>query len=166
MTSRGATAKISGMLESPFKGVSDFAWTRFVTTLEIDDDYDRGPNRGKPRRFDARTNAGGLGCYGIPVRRLVELGVLKEVFVSKGKAIADPRDKRVIIFLSDPLLQRDVLVASMKRYNLALSSLPVGMTKSGALALCHRLGPNALVKWQQHKEPSTMALFQRANRLF
>jgi hypothetical protein len=164
MMSRSATAKISGMLVSPFKDVSDFAWTRFVTTLEIDDD--RGPNRGKPRRFDARTNAGGLGCYGIPVRRLVELHVLKEVFVSKGKAIANPRDPRVVIFLADPLLQRDVLVASMKRYNLALSSLPAGMTKSGALALCHRLGPQALAKWAKHQEPSTVALFRRANGLF
>jgi hypothetical protein len=163
--SHEAAAKISGILASPLTGVADFAWTRFVSALTIDDD--RGANKGKPRRFDARAHAGGLGCFGISPRRLVELGVLKEVFVSKGRAIADPRDKRVVVFLSDPLLQRDALVASVRRYDRVLvDPLPAGMTRSGALALCHRLGPQALSKWVEHQEPSTVALFRRANGLF
>jgi len=153
-------------VQSPLRGVSSLAWDRFVEALMIDDDH--GPNKGKPRRFNTRTHAGGLGCFGILPRRLVELRVLKEAFVSKGKAIADPNDKRVIAFLSNPLLQRDVLIVSMRLYAAVIVklTLPADMSLSGALALHHKLGPKALVKWQAHQEPATIALFQRANGLF
>lgn len=153
-------------LQSPLPGVSNRAWARFADALAIDDD--RGPNQGKPRPFDARTRAGGLGCFGILPRQLVEIKVLEEVFVSKGKAIANPNDKRVIVFLASPLVQRAALEKLMRRHAAALAkvALPADMTFSGALALRHRLGPHALAKWQAHQEPATIKLFRRANGLF
>lgn len=153
-------------LKSPLAGVSNRAWARYVDVLAVDDD--RGPNQGRPRPFDARTHAGGLGCFGILPRQLAEIGVLKEVFVNKGRAIADPRDKRVIIFLASPLVQRAALEKLTQRHAAAFAKLelPEGVTLSGALALRHRLGPNALAKWQAHQEPATIKLFRRANGLF
>lgn len=146
-------------------GVSERAFAQFLHVLTIDDDS--GPTQGRPRQFNSISRSGGLGCFAISPLRLQDLGILKEVFVSKGKAIANPSDKRVKAFLSNPLLQRDAVLVSLKRYDATLSTpLPAGVTRSGALALHHRLGPKALVKWKQHQEPSTTALFQRANGLF
>jgi hypothetical protein len=128
---------------------------------------DRGPLKGKPRAFNARSYAGGVGCFGILPRRLVEIGVLRSVVLKDGKAIAAGSDKRLIGFLANPILQYKAAVVSLKKYDSALTTpLPAGMTRSGALALHHRLGPKALLKWQSHQEPSTLALFRRANGLF
>ncbi len=148
----------------PLAGVSDLAWARFVAALTIDDDD--GLNNGFPRPFSARTHAGGLGCFGILPRRLVDLGVAKGVHKVDGKTIAAGFNSRE--FLADPLAQRDVLIESLQRYDAEIDKikLPVEISRSGALALYHRLGPNALAKWQKHKQQSTMALFQRANGIF
>jgi hypothetical protein len=142
------------------------AWQSFLDALAVDDD--RGPNKGRPRPFNAVTHAGGLGCFGIPVQRLVDLGVLDKVYFSNGKAIANLADKRVIAFLKNPLAQRDALNKSMKQYAAQVDklTLPAGMSRSGALALFHRLGPQALDKWAKNQQPSTAALFRRANGLF
>lgn len=151
-------------LHSPLTGVSDLAWARFVDALAIDDD--NGPNNGKPRPFNAHTHAGGLGCFGILPRRLVDIGVAEDVRTIDGRAIAVGFLKRD--FLAKPLAQRDALGLSMQRYDaeLAKITLPSEVSRSGALALFHRLGPEALAKWQRHKQQSTLALFQRANGLF
>jgi hypothetical protein len=154
---------LSGSLRSPLLGVTSAAWNRFVNALMLSDD--RGPLKGKPRSFNSRTYAGGLGCFGMLPKRLVEIGVLKAVVYKNGKAHA-PADKRSAMFLADPIIQYKAFVISMKRYSAVKVELPASMTKSGLLALQHRLGPNALLKWQQHQEPSTVALFQRANGLF
>lgn len=165
---RGAAALSAALddarLRSPLAGVSDLCWARFVDALTIDDDD--GPNRGKRRAFNARTYAGGLGCFGILPRRLVDIGVARAVRVIEGKAIAVGFIKRD--FLANPLAQRDAFAASTQRYDAEIAKivLPSGVSRSGALALCHRLGPEALAKWQKHKQPSTLALFQRANGLF
>ena len=161
----GMTAAEALAKDAPLKGVSRAAYDRFEDALTID--FDRGPRHGKPRAFNAVTRSG-LGCFGISPRRLVDIGVLEEVFVSRGKAIANPRDKRVVLFLADPILQREALVLSLKKYDAQLAStiLPAGMTRSGALALHHRLGPDALAKWAKYQAPSTIALFRRTNGLF
>jgi len=163
---RGAAA-MSAVLErarlrSPLDGVSDDAWSRFVDALTVDDDS--GLRQGMPRPFNARTHAGGLGCFGLLPRRLVDVGVAKAVRVIGGKTIAVGLRRD---FLS-PLVQRDALVDSMRRYDaeLAKVTLPSEISRSGALALYHRLGPEALAKWQKHRQRSTIALFQRANGLF
>jgi hypothetical protein len=154
---------LHGSLRSPLMGVTVAAWNRFVNALMISDD--RGPLKGKPRAFNSRTYAGGLGCFGMLPKRLVEIGVLKAVVYKNGKAHASA-DKRALMFLANPIIQYKAFVISTKRYSAVKVELPAGMTKSGALALFHRLGPNALLKWQQHQEPSTVALYQRANGLF
>ncbi len=73
-------------------------------------------------------------------------------------------------FLFSPLVQYNALVDSLRRYNRKLDDerlkLSRGMTRSGALALLHRLGPHALPKWERHQEPTTLALYKRANGLF
>ena len=71
-------------------------------------------------------------------------------------------------FLQNPLAQYNALIESLRRYDRHLASavLPSGLSRSGALALHHRLGPCALSKWEEHQEKTTIALFQRANGLF
>lgn len=163
---RGSAALVvaldSACLRSPLARVSDLAWARFVDVLAIDDDS--GANNGKPRPFNARTHAGGLGCFGILPRRLVDVGAAKSVRVIDGKTIAVGLDARFV----NPLVQRDVLSVSLQRYDAELVKIPLPseISRSGALALYHRLGPGALAKWEKHKQQSTMALFRRANKLF
>lgn len=149
-------------LRSPLDGVTDQAWARFVDALTIDDD--KGPNHGKPRPFNACTHAGGLGCFGILPRRLVDIDVARDVRVVDGKTIAIGVDPS----FRNPLAQRDALAESMRRYDaeIAKITLPTEMSRSGALSLYHRLGPEALAKWQKHKQEATIALFRRANGLF
>ncbi len=159
-----ATEMLNGALRSPLAGVPDLAWNRLIDALMIDDDS--GPGKGRPRPFTARTYAGGLGCFGLLPKRLVEINVLQEVFVRKGRTYA-AKDKRLLAWLTNPIEQYKAVVTSLRRYDAALiAPLPEGVSRSGALALHHRLGPNALVKWSQHQEPSTIALFRRANGLF
>jgi len=162
---RGAAALSAALdgahLRSPLAGVSNLAWARFVDALTIDDDY--GLRNGAPRPFDARTHAGGLGCFGILPRRLVDIGVARSVCIVDGRAIVAGLNRD---FLLNPLAQRDALDESIRRYDEIGIVLPADMSRSGALALYHRLGPDALAKWQQHKQQSTIALFRRANGLF
>jgi hypothetical protein len=166
---RGATALsavlYNARLRSPLERVSDHAWARFADALTIDDDA--GPNNGKPRWFSARTHAGGLGCFGILPRRLVDIGFAKMARVIDGRTVAVGLVRG---FLVNPLAQRDALNASIQRYDADLDKtvllLPSEISRSGALALYHRLGPDALAKWQKHKQQSTEALFRRANELF
>lgn len=163
---RSTVDAINTELRSPFvSGVSNRAWTRFVHALSISDE--RGPTHGQPRLFSSASYAG-LGCFAMRPRRLVEIGVLKSVVTIKGKTVPSPEDKqRLLAFLQNPIEQYRRMVVSLRRYDAALpSSLPEGMTRSGALALHHRLGPKALEKWAKHQEPSTTALFQRTNGLF
>lgn len=166
MMAQARMKSLSTDLRSPFMGVSNVAWSQFVHALSISDDS--GPGKGLPRRFNAVSYAGGLGCFALLPRRLVEIGALKEIVIRKGKVMVSPDDRRrLMTFLSNPIEQADYLVLSMRRYDLALPSpLPEGMTRSGALALHHRLGPKAFEKWARHQEPSTTALFQRTNGLF
>lgn len=151
-------------LSSPLKGVSDAAYARLVDALSIDDDA--GPNYGRPRPFDARTHAGGLGCFGILPRRLVDIGVARAVRIVDGKAYVVDLQRD---FLVNPLVQRDALGESLLRYDVdevSKLALPRGITRAGVLALYHRLGPQALQKWQRHKQQATIVLFRRANGLF
>jgi hypothetical protein len=47
------------------------------------------------------------------------------------------------------------------------STLPTGMTLSGALAVLHRCGPNGLDSWKSGKRfEHTEALFKKTNELF
>jgi hypothetical protein len=156
------TAHLAMVLVSPLSDVSALAWTRFVDALTIDDDD--GLNNGHPRPFNARTHAGGLGCFGILPRRLVDIGMAQVVRIVDGKAVA----VGLRADFRNPLVQRDALGISIQRYDAEVAKvvLPSGMSRSGALALYHRLGPEALSKWQKHKQQSTIELFRRANGLF
>ena len=70
-------------------------------------------------------------------------------------------------FLTSPLVQYNALSESLRRYDAALpEKLPEGVTRSGALALLHHLGAEALEKWAATRNRSTIDLFERANGLF
>lgn len=170
----GAALDGTALLRAQLPGISNEAWTQFIHALTIADEVadPDDPGFGRPRAFDARLPSGGLGCFGILPRRLADLGRFRNIRV-------DNEGRRCVVvgdFISpmtwekftNPLAQYDFLLDSLRRYDRRLSgeALPEGMTRSGALALHHRLGPSALSKWAEHQETSTMALYRRTNGLF
>jgi hypothetical protein len=181
MIARGAIAvgsMLDGttLLRAPLGGPSNEQWTRFVHALTICDgcnDARAGrPHAPHPRSFGACGPSGGLGCFGILPRRLADLGLMRAVRASNDDGRRRTRGEfcapmTAVKFLA-PLVQYNVLIESLRRYDraAAASDMPAGMSRSGALALFHRLGPMAMAKWAEHKEPATIALFTRANKLF
>lgn len=131
------------LLPSPFDGVSDEAWTKFLGALSTD-------AAGKPRPLDFLGPTGAVGMYAIPARRLADLGI-------KGDAVVRLR--------RDPHAQRNALVESLIRYLKALS-VPEGMTRSGALAILHCAGPNGLALFKTRPLKPTQEMFKRSNGLF
>jgi len=167
-----AVATIERARLRPLPGVDDQTWERFVSALSL---CDVGANKGRPRSFTERRD--GYGCFGLHPRRLVDLKVASGVRTIAGKAVsavfaptkrAPSADAAERAFLASPSDQYDVLFVSLALYDkiVAVGALPAGMTRSGALALYHRLGPHAIEKWAEHKERSTVALFERTNGLF
>lgn len=163
------------LLRSQLHEVSDAPWTRLVHALTIADDP-RDPSCGGPRPFDARTPAGGYGCFDFRPQRLADLGLMRRVRVDNasgrcffvGEFIPPMTEEGFLQRHGAPFVQYDALTDSLRRYDRRLEGvqLPPGMTRSGALALHHRLGPCALPKWARHQEPTTRALYRRANGLF
>lgn len=157
-------------------GVENVAWRRFIHALTVDDEI--GPTHGKPRPHHAETSAGGLGCFDLRPPRLADLGLVRDLRVDNSSGRRLVRCTFVLPltrerFLGAPLVQYNALLESLRRYDAALhamlsagTKLPDGMTRSGALALFHRLGPKALDKWSKYKNRATIALYQRTNKLF
>lgn len=174
MTS-AARAYVGAPLRPQLSGITTEQWTAFIHALSVDDC--RGPGRGKPRPFGAVGPGGALGAFAMRPTRLGDLGLMRKVTRSidaetggrvwSGSFVPPMTAQK---FMTSPLVQYNALVESMRRYDAWLresfGNSMAGMTRSGALALLHRLGPGALRKWEAHKEPSTVALFERANGLF
>ena len=164
----------AAFLRAPLSGVPNEAWSQFVHALAIADEIcdPQSPDYQRPRAPDARTPSGGLGCFDLRPPRLADLGLMRGVRVDNttgccvwvGEFILPMTQAR---FFQNPLVQYNALCESLRRYDRQVAAaLPEDMTRSGMLALHHRLGPRAFVKWAEHQEPATMALFHRANGLF
>lgn len=147
------------LLSSPFEGVSNEAWTALYSVLASSND-------GVPRAIDYRGVCGALGMFAINPRRLVDVGLATSVR-RRGRLTTAvfKLPHAEVKFLSNPLTQREVLVKSLKQYLVSLS-LPVGMSRSGALALLHCAGPNGIAEWQRRPLTATTALMRRADGIF
>lgn len=142
-------------LRSQLPGASDEAWRKFVRVLTLD------PRTRTPRPSSTVRTRLGFGCFGLRPKRLVDLGFMR--VAPGGYAFAAPMTERK---LAQPLVEYNVLVDSLRRYDAQVIVLPTGVTRSGSLFLHHHLGPHALSKWATFKHPDTLALFALANGLF
>lgn len=149
-------ARISGarnLIASPWKDVTSAAWTRF-TTIMADG---KKPSFINPKGF--------YGMFQISVRRLVDLGAMKNpknrtATTAEGSKIriweADwliPKEK----FLGDPSTQYKLFERSMDLHRNVIAEkyqqvigLPIDghpATLSGLLALAHTAGPDGMHKW-------------------
>ena len=148
--------------DSPLEGVSRDAWAQFVAALEV-------------QPINAVSDSGGLGCYDIRPRRLVELGYAKTLCskrTEKGRQIhvcdfVLPWSQSR--FLTDALAQFVVLSKSIVLYHRALMSgelkVPVGVSTAGALSILHRGGKGALTSWPNLFE-STRELYEATKGAF
>lgn len=146
---------------SPLKGVSDAAWEKFVYALNV-------------QPIDAVSESGGLGCFDLRPRRLVELGIMENLrYERRGKHVTQvgafiaPQTKD--LFLTNPMAQYEVLVRSMKAYDEDLSSgviaKPAYAGRSGTLVVLHRGGRGALKKWPKVFS-HTAKIYHAAKSLF
>lgn len=168
-----STAQAKQLLrsETPPFGATPDAWEAFLDALSTSED-------GRKRSFTETRE--GYGAFGILPKRLVDLKIAAAVRCKAGIALSAVfRPTRLAptaalaerAFLMSPDAQRRVLLVSLALYDKNVLQanellLPEGMTRSGALALLHRLGPRALEKWAAYQSPSTRALYERCNGLF
>ena len=146
---------VTGLPESPLPGVSPAQWERFVKALEV-------------QPVDAVSDSGGLGCYDMRSRRLVELG-----YASNLRSVRAPSGRQISVcdfalpwtlrrFLTDPVAQYAALVKSMKDYHQALTSGELNKSQdaslSGTMAVLHLGGRGALRAWPN--------LFENTRRLY
>jgi len=143
------------LIPSPWKEVTDAAWTRFCSAIA--DGHKAGTVN--PRGF--------YGIFQLSVRRLCDLGVMSN---PKSRTVADPTNptgkSRVWegqwnttpeAFLSDPQAQYNVFLKSMELYRniigekymkvLGLEIDGKQATMSGLLALAHNAGSEGMYKW-------------------
>lgn len=156
-------------LQSPLPGVSDEAWTKFCRVMQTQGAGDV-----------SASNA--LGLFALKPRRLADLGIVRQVssvrapngrMVWTGEFIRPMTSDK---FLKDSVAQYNAFVRSMKDYAGRIKSGDIpqpeggasGITLSGALAILHRAGPGGLKHWNKEGErfPETVALFEKANRVF
>lgn len=149
-------------LASPLPSVSNEAWTKFVSLLEV-----------QPLHGVSASNA--LGCYAMRPRRLQDLGVMTRLRYTRRQDnhrqvwegdFLPPLTQK--LFLSNPVLQYHLLVKSVRLHQDAVShlGLPSGLTHSGRLALLHRGGKGALLSWGKTSFPETVRFVQKLNGVF
>ncbi len=175
LNARISTAK--QLIPSPWKDVTSAAWTTFVRTTA----NSRPPSAVSPR--------GLFGMFQIPVRRLVDLGVMKD---PRSKMEPGPAGKPMRIwegtwivpeekFLADPKLQYEVFLRSMELYRSIIAEKykqVLGMaiegdkpaSLSGLLALSHTAGVG-IHKWLvggniRKKFHWVTEAYQKANGIF
>jgi hypothetical protein len=158
-------------LASPLEEVSDEDWTKFVAALRTAD-------------LNSVTDSGALGMFGFKLRRLEDIGLMKNVSPindrKKGKGKMSWTGDWVLplsqdIFLGSPSIQYRALAASSQLYTLALTDGEIKQPEiegeislSGVLALLHKCGARGFEQWsdKDKRKPSTIALFEAANGLF
>lgn len=167
------------LITSPWKDVSDAAWTRFCRVIS----EGKKPSSINPKGF--------YGMFDLGVRRLVDLGVMKQ---PHSKVIPDPKTGAQIRiwrgvwvvpeeqFLADPKLQYDLFTKSMELYRNVIAEKykqVLGLqikdgqpaTLSGLLALAHTCGAEGMYKWlttPEMRERFTWVTdaYNRANGIF
>lgn len=159
-------------LEVPLSGVNRQEWVNFL----------RAATCGNPRTVSPAFR---LGTFGLTVRRLCDLGVMKHprVIRFKGRQVwdADWKDPESLhAFQADPMGQYDLFVRSLDGYAKTPEvRATVGhevdgarLTLSGALMLAHRAGVPGLKSWlgsariRRRFHDNTTAFVQRANGIF
>lgn len=149
-------------LKSPLPGVSNEAWVRFVSALEV-----------QPIR--AVSDSGGLGAYDMRPRRLQELGLARVGKLTRSVRGRFKNECEFVPpltqsqFLNDPVAQYRALVLSITSYHRDLTSgklrKPEEMSLAGALAILHRGMRGALRSWPELFS-ETRALHDRARGAF
>lgn len=166
------------LISSPWKDVSDAAWTRFARVIS----KGQKPSHINPKGF--------YGMFDLGVRRLVDLGVMRN---PRSKTIPDPKTGAQIRiwrgewvvpedkFLADPKLQYDLFSKSMELYRNIIAEKykqVIGLeingqkaTLSGLLALAHTCGAEGMYKWlttPEMRERFTWVTkaYERANGIF
>lgn len=151
-------------LKSELEGVSDERWTQFVRGMATEDLSNVSP-----------LNA--LGMFSITPRRLADLKLVVRLTRSRSPAgktiwvaafVPPLTPKR---FLTDPQLQYAVFCKSCRDYVSKMDSGEIEkdpeMSKSGALAILHRAGPNGLRSWSTGERfTDTIASYERVAGIF
>jgi len=153
-------------LASEISGVPDEAWTGFTLAMKIQ----------APGAVSASNE---LGMFGIRLRRLADLGLVKNLRKTRSPTghmvwLGDwvpPLTQK--LFLDTPRYQYKAFAGSMRRYDRALrdglmAHRPEGLTLSGMLAVLHRCGPSGLESWarRDRRFPATVEVVERANGIF
>lgn len=167
---RTLAKQVGDLCASPFPGVSDYRWTKFVRLV----------GTGKPKVTS--TNHVGLFMFAYP--RLVELDAAANLRKDdNGRYLADMTLKPEMTaeqFAKNPLAQYKVFEASMRQYNTRLNPFRryIGeiaegkpITWSGLLGIAHRAGIQALSSWLQNPDerkrfPNTTATFLKTTGVF
>ena len=148
------------VLGSPLSGVSDEDWTCFALLV-----------RSAPVRAVSAANA--IGMFEITPRRLADLGLMTNLESARA-----PSGRTVYVgefvkpwslgrFLSNPKAQYAAFTQSMKDYFARLPAvMPAGLSRSGALAVLHRVGPQGLETWCERRFPNTEAFVEKVNGIF
>lgn len=152
------------VLKSELAGISNEAWTDFVFTM-------------KAAPLDAISPSNGLGMFDMRYKRLADFGLVtnvrykRDVVTNRSVQVADwvaPLTQEQ--FLKSASAQYGVFAKSMADYFGAMLEgvikLPDTVTASGALAILHRGGRNALAQWHEQQFEATRELFNRANGVF
>ena len=155
-------------IHSPLQGVSNEAWTRFVTALET-------------QTLSTISSSNALGAYEMRPRRLQDLKMMTNLHVIRKPVPGSDTPRQIWEgdfippytlkkFLSDPVLQYTTLVKSVLEHDkeLAKRTYPSEITRSGALALLHRGGWSMFDSWSNPKKrfSSTNYLFLKTNGVF
>lgn len=157
MTAAAATRFVRPLLRSPLGSVTDEVWDDFVAKFSC-------------HPIGHVTSGGALGSFELRPRRLGEIEVMENLRRDdRGIWQGDLRAAYVALG-RDALLQYRVFSISMCKYAEEIDSkkvvLPFGVTRSGALAVLHCGGRQALSRWPDGAFLTTQKLFESTNGMF
>ena len=157
------------LMRSELPGVSDEKWTAYVRQMIS-----------APLISVSASN--GLGMFELMPRRLADLGLVTCLQRSKSEPVEGQKSRTIWVavfvppmtperFLRNPRKQTEAFGLSMRDYDakmrLGLIRRDPGMSRSGALAILHRAGPNGLDTWRTHERfPATKQVFEKVAGLF
>ena len=160
-------AKKATIAPSPIDGISDEAWTKFVKRMGTGKVSDMSPR--------------GVGIFGMTIRRLVDLGALKDPRKENGVWTADfavPKET----LLSNSKLQYTLFSRSMQGYAKAIMSGDMAKaigsniegqqaSLSGLLGVASQAGMLGLGKWIADDPPrkkfqTTITIYNHVNGIF
>ena len=154
-------SRFRSSLRRPLEGVTNEAWVMFARALEV-------------QTAGAVSASGGLGCYDMRARRLVELGYAKALpqervgerqvqaceFLppwTRARFLTDAAEQYLALRRSCALYDADLATGRLSRRE--------GLSRAGTLALLHRGGRGALLAWPDMFK-DTAALVGRCERIF